>query len=234
MNYVKSFDLFGVEAQQIPCMTGKGAPTTSTEGAVGCLYMDSSNGKMYKCTNTENGTYTWVDDAYTKAEIDQMVSGVYRFCGSTTVITNMQLIAATPTRVGDVYHIATGGEITQGADMSIPIRGVDSMSGTNYMYIPRTEYDNILAMAAEGGTNSYITIGEEGSSYSNAKAVITNIKIHYMDESSIEMSFDFQGGSSITDISEIDTAWKITYMDYNLTLEAGDNVAWTGQLWDKL
>jgi hypothetical protein len=60
MNFVKSFNLLGVEAQQIPCITGEGAPTTTTEGAVGCLYMDTTNGAVYKCIGVEGGAYTWI------------------------------------------------------------------------------------------------------------------------------------------------------------------------------
>lgn len=70
MNYVKFFNLLGVEAQQIPCITGEGAPTTTTEGAVGCFYMDtdSDNGDIYKCTNVANGVFTWVLVEGTKGE----------------------------------------------------------------------------------------------------------------------------------------------------------------------
>lgn len=62
MNYIKSFDLFGVSAMQIPCMDGRGAPTTSTPGAVGCLYMDtaSQNKDLYKCVGVNGNSYTWV------------------------------------------------------------------------------------------------------------------------------------------------------------------------------
>lgn len=60
MNYVKSFDLFGVPATQIPATPGSGAPTTATEGAVGCLYMDTNTGDLYKCTAVVDGVYTWV------------------------------------------------------------------------------------------------------------------------------------------------------------------------------
>lgn len=59
MNYVDSFNLFGVEAKQIPSIKGSGAPTTSTEGAVGCLYMDTGTGDVYKCTSATDGVYTW-------------------------------------------------------------------------------------------------------------------------------------------------------------------------------
>lgn len=59
MNYVESFNLFGVDAKQIPNITGSGAPTTDTEGAVGCMYMDTDKGSLYKCTAVNNGTYIW-------------------------------------------------------------------------------------------------------------------------------------------------------------------------------
>lgn len=59
MNYVKSLNLFGVEAKEIPCITGSGAPTTTTVGAVGLLYMNTNNGDVYKCTAVSGSTYTW-------------------------------------------------------------------------------------------------------------------------------------------------------------------------------
>lgn len=61
MNYVESFKLFGTEAMQIPCIKGDGAPTTSTQGAVGCLYMDTSSKSkgLYKCVDVTEGVYTW-------------------------------------------------------------------------------------------------------------------------------------------------------------------------------
>lgn len=59
MNYVESFNMFGVNAKQIPCITGKGAPTSTTEGDVGCLYMDSATGDIYKCISIEDSVTTW-------------------------------------------------------------------------------------------------------------------------------------------------------------------------------
>lgn len=61
MNYVQYFNLFGVDAKQIPSITGSGAPTTKTEGAVGCLYMNTDTGDLYKCTAVKDGVYTWED-----------------------------------------------------------------------------------------------------------------------------------------------------------------------------
>lgn len=59
MNYVQSLNVFGTEAKQIPCITSSGAPTTATEGAVGCLYMDRDTGDIYKCVSALNGVYDW-------------------------------------------------------------------------------------------------------------------------------------------------------------------------------
>lgn len=38
---------------------GSGAPTTATEGTIGQLYEDTTNGKLYQCTAVSSGTYTW-------------------------------------------------------------------------------------------------------------------------------------------------------------------------------
>lgn len=59
MNYVDSFDLFGIPVRQKACKPGSGAPTTTAEGAVGDLYMDTITGDIYKCTGAKDGQYTW-------------------------------------------------------------------------------------------------------------------------------------------------------------------------------
>lgn len=59
MNFVDSLNLLGVEAMQKACITINGAPTTSTEGIVGCLCMNTKDGTVYKCTKAVNGVYTW-------------------------------------------------------------------------------------------------------------------------------------------------------------------------------
>lgn len=40
-------------------ITAEGAPDSRTEGAVGCLYMDTTSGEVYKCVAVNEGTYTW-------------------------------------------------------------------------------------------------------------------------------------------------------------------------------
>lgn len=61
MNFVDSLNLFGVEAKEIPCIKGKGEPSTATVGAVGLFYMDTDTGKVYKCTAVADGAYTWTE-----------------------------------------------------------------------------------------------------------------------------------------------------------------------------
>lgn len=70
MNYVDSISLFGVNAKEIPCIKGSGEPTTATEGAVGCLYMNTDNGNMYKCVAVTDGEYSWVEVGIATAETD--------------------------------------------------------------------------------------------------------------------------------------------------------------------
>ena len=79
MNYVKHLNIYGIDADPIPCDVGYGPPTTRTVGAVGCLYMDiaSKYRVVYKCTDVADRTYTWArldDEAI--ALIDQMIKSL--------------------------------------------------------------------------------------------------------------------------------------------------------------
>lgn len=62
MNFVKTLSMFHVDAKEIPCLTGRGAPTEKTEGEVGVLYMNTDTGRLYSCTaaDGEAEKYTWV------------------------------------------------------------------------------------------------------------------------------------------------------------------------------
>lgn len=61
MNFVESLKMFHVDSKEIPCLTAKGTPTASTEGAPGALYMDIDTGDLYKCTAADyvDKVYTW-------------------------------------------------------------------------------------------------------------------------------------------------------------------------------
>lgn len=62
MNYVKQFDILGVDSRQTSCIELKGAPNAATEGAVGVLGMDitSPTRDVYKCVGVNGGVYTWM------------------------------------------------------------------------------------------------------------------------------------------------------------------------------
>ena len=82
MNYVKHLNMFGTEVKEIPCIPGTGAPTSSTAGAVGCLYMNTTTGDMYKCTGVNSGVYTWVlAFVLTDADYDQIAAVVIERLG---------------------------------------------------------------------------------------------------------------------------------------------------------
>jgi hypothetical protein len=59
--------------------TGTGAPTTSTEGSVGEMYVDKSTGTVYVCTDTTGGTYTWNEVSGGGDGITELTSADYDF-----------------------------------------------------------------------------------------------------------------------------------------------------------
>lgn len=75
MNYVESFNLYGIDAKEIPCIKGSGAPTNVT-APVGCLYMNTGNGNLYKCTAVSNGVCAWeriADENYVNTAIQTYI-----------------------------------------------------------------------------------------------------------------------------------------------------------------
>ena len=78
MNFVHFLNLFGTEAQQIPVIILHNAPTTSTEGAVGCLAMnvDSPDYGLYKCVEVNNGVYVWreIVGSITEDRINELIA----------------------------------------------------------------------------------------------------------------------------------------------------------------
>lgn len=62
MNYVKYFNILGVNTVQIPCIELQGVPNTATEGAVGLLGINmlSEEHELYKCVEVKGGIYTWM------------------------------------------------------------------------------------------------------------------------------------------------------------------------------
>jgi hypothetical protein len=61
MNYVKFFNINGVDTKQVACIELQGAPNAATEGAVGVLGMDvtSPTHEVYRCVSVKGSVYTW-------------------------------------------------------------------------------------------------------------------------------------------------------------------------------
>lgn len=87
MNYVDGLNFYGVNVKEIPCIKGSGAPTTSTVGAVGCLYMDIDNGGLYKCIAVTDGSYTWTSIADGEEPQPQVTSGHVSIADNTYTMT---------------------------------------------------------------------------------------------------------------------------------------------------
>lgn len=60
MQYIDYIEINGVRGDIPVNQSGKGAPTTSTEGAVAQIYMDENTGDLYKCTQATKTVFTWV------------------------------------------------------------------------------------------------------------------------------------------------------------------------------
>ena len=61
MNYVKHFDINGVDTKQVACIELHGKPNAATEGCVGVLGVDvdSPTHDVYKCVAVNGSIYTW-------------------------------------------------------------------------------------------------------------------------------------------------------------------------------
>ncbi len=163
------------------------------------------------------------EDTYTKAEIDKMVSGVYRFCGTAMVTENF--ISAFPTRAGDVFNVAKGGTYSMEAEVSLPITNIEA----GVIFIEGSEDINVLASAIMD-ENHVMWVGEKGSGY-NAPIMIHNVKIIDIDPTTAILSFDYYNPSPDTQIT---AGQEICFAQWRITAEMGDNIAWTGKIWDKL
>lgn len=140
MHYVKHYNQFGEEVKEIPCILGSGAPTATTESAVGCLYMDtdSDNGDLYKCIAQENGVYTWAvvagsgsvgadgeDGGYYKPSITQPSTDKMRveFAASKSDMPSVAPVNIT------LPPGPSGPAGADGADGYTPVKGVDYFDG---------------------------------------------------------------------------------------------------------
>lgn len=176
MNYVESLNLFGVEAMQIPCIPGKGAPTTATEGAVGCLYMDTATatGDLYKCTAIlPDGGYKWDRLCSSWADLGESII--------TTVLADNQVFSTAETdgaaailpfllKQGATYDVVCQGVPYTG----LPVKSIQLDDGLTYIYLGN------LAVGAPGMEDTgedFVILSEDTASALVTKEPAENITL---------------------------------------------------------
>lgn len=88
-------------------LTGSGAPTTSTEGVVGQLYINTTDGSIYACTSAEATGYTW--KLKTWVTESQLSSGLATKQNASTAITTSNIGSQTVNKAKlATDNVATG------------------------------------------------------------------------------------------------------------------------------
>lgn len=153
MNYVQSLNVFGTEAKQIPCITASGAPTETTEGAVGSLYMDKDTNNIYKCVSALNGVYVWEnaaispDEAIKKFCPEFTTTGDWAVCNPVedsklNIKTTFRPVipagfAPSPAEPEDLNSwTRSGGTLYQGSRNFVDLKAIDNIKVVRY-----THYD---------------------------------------------------------------------------------------------
>ena len=154
MNYVESFNLFGTEAKQIPCIKGTGAPTDKTEGAAGCFYMDTDTGEIYKCVSVSEGAYAW-EPVGGSAVGKVTESGGVIFGNESNQATGEASIAA-----GDVA-MRVDGEYAENAEGKVYVVSVDCELAKRDDVIS-AGYEVISLEELNNGTDTYVLTSTGG------------------------------------------------------------------------
>lgn len=136
MNYVKHFNMYGVSAMQIPCVTGTEAPTEVTKGAVGLLYMNTTNGDVYKCTSVTGGINKW----------SKLASGGGSGDGFSPIVSLTKSGKVTTLMITDAEGTETS-KIYDGEDGYTPERGTDYWTENDIAEIKSYVDDAILGGA---------------------------------------------------------------------------------------
>lgn len=109
MNYVKHFNINGVNTKQVTCIELQGVPNAATEGYVGVLGIDMSSPthEVYKCVAKNGSIYTWELLSAGMSVIGAKVTGEgamsYPFSYSDLLVPNGYLI-----KVGDLILDSEG------------------------------------------------------------------------------------------------------------------------------
>ena len=81
-------------------VTGSGAPTTSTAGTVGQIYVDTATGKVYVCTSASGGTYAWAEVSGVQSDWNQTSSSAPDYIKNKPTIPTVNNATLTVTQNG--------------------------------------------------------------------------------------------------------------------------------------
>lgn len=194
MNYVKYLNLFGVDAKEIPCIDGQGAPTTETIGARGCLYLDTDTGNIYKCVSAENGTYVWEDILYYVKQFIKAADGVVNLYEPQTEgwIDRHNLLSSG--ELGDVNAHTNNANYM--VSPNIPIQGNRTYTITaSYLNMNAADANILRAYDSTGKALSVITLTKKQSK--TFATFTTPENASYIKISVFKTKFELGSGSSI-------------------------------------
>lgn len=117
----------GSEYQLAVSQYGTGAPNVKTPGAVGALYMNTSDGSLYKCTGAVDGRYAWRaiehQAGLTEAQIEAL-NGMFQVCAfvkedvSEEYSAFQSAFGITAAKLTGISAVYTGGNVTAGTSVN--------------------------------------------------------------------------------------------------------------------
>ena len=156
----------------------------------------------------------------TKTELDTKLSSIYKYKGTVTSYENLPIGA----EIGDVWNVETSGTLPGKTIRAIPVTSVNGKTVTydGSKYPISTSIDHII-----GYDNEFNVINED----------ITTMD--YGDNTTIEIdetgNYDSLAYFQVIDTTDMSLCdYGQDYVLSGITINSGDNVAWTGEVWDKL
>lgn len=135
----------------VSTISGKGAPTSTTVGAVNQLYRDENTDKLYVCTSTENG-YTW-------AEVTADVDGVVKYTSQS--LSNAQKAQAR-TNIGAGTSNFSGSYNDLSEKPTIPSVPSWAMSATKPTYTA-AEVGAVGKQQGADNAGKFVVVGADGN-----------------------------------------------------------------------
>lgn len=192
MNYVKQFDILGVDSRQTSCIELNGKPTTATVGAFGVLGIDvtSPNHDMYKCVAVNGAIYTWKPVVSVPSSTNgknglNVFGAVESRSGLSTVsfpLTQLNIPSGYAVKVGDLI-IDPDGYLYQVTSTTASSCRAEYF-GTRFIYTPVVGEDYWTEEEKTG-------IVEEAANMARAEMIVEGSYKGTGSGTAVELTFDF-------------------------------------------